>query len=120
LGYRPGALIGPAGLTTRLRILIAIASRAEVPDQPPNRGPKEKDHPRSIARMTAEHYYRLTGDKPHVNTNPGTRKAYGPFLVLLTEIYAALGIEASAESQARAVGEEFNARAASDAKEKIR
>jgi hypothetical protein len=116
LGYRAGALIGAGGLTTRLRILIASASSAAIPGQPPNRGAKVKAGPRKIALAVAEHYYRLTGDKPTVDTrqidtdyDKGS-ESYGPFLDLLTEVFAALGVKASPESQAKIASGAFKAK----------
>jgi hypothetical protein len=105
LAYR---LTGPAGLTTRLRILIAQASCAEVPDDlRAKKGAGVKVQARRIANTTAEHYYRLTGNNPTVIVNPDTNKAYGPFLDLLKEIFDVLGITASAESQAAAAAAGF-------------
>jgi len=56
-----------------------------------------------IARTVAAHYEALTGDNPTVRVMPANNKAYGPFLKLLEQVYWAIGIEASAESQAKQV-----------------
>jgi hypothetical protein len=116
LNYRDGVLIGTAGVTTQLRILIASASCAEIPDQPSSRGAKVKVQPRRIALAVAAHYHRLTGDRPTVDTrqidtdyDKGS-ESYGPFLDLLTEVFAALGVKASPESQAKIASGAFKAK----------
>jgi hypothetical protein len=103
LNYRTGALIGPRGLTTRLRILIAAAFHAEIPELPANagRGRRVRDQPRRIADATAEHFYRLTGKMPTVRTPFSGGKPYGPFIELLTEVFAILGITQGVENHAR-------------------
>jgi hypothetical protein len=103
LNYRKEALIGPAGLTTKLRVLSAAASHATIPELPATvgRGRKTKDQPHRIALAAAQHFYGLTGKIPTVIVPSAGGKARGPFVKLLTEIFAAVGVAASAEYHAR-------------------
>jgi len=111
-GFRRGMLIGPAGLTTRLRILISIAesARANVPDQEPNVGAGEKVQPARIADRTATYYCVLTGEEPTVRVNADTYHSYGPFLDLIKEVFGILGVDASPVSQATAAYRRFKAK----------
>jgi hypothetical protein len=102
LGYLKPWPTGPGGLETQLRILIAAASSAELPELSANagKGAPVKYQARKVARTLAQHYLGLTGKLPTriVSEN---KSAYGSFIVLLTAVYKILGIEAEADGQAR-------------------
>jgi hypothetical protein len=66
------------------------------------RSPFRKHAAAATARATATAFRALGGKRPTVITRPSNGKAYGPFLELVEEVFGALGIDASAESQARA------------------
>jgi hypothetical protein len=91
-GIRKGYL---RSLPTELRLLRLALNEAHLE---PQKGAPEKRQERAIALMVAQHYYGLTGKKVTVPKKDGV--AYGPFVELLTEVYNALGVCASAEAQA--------------------
>ena len=103
LNFRREALIGGGGLKARLQILIVAAAAAEVPALPANagRGRRINTQARKMALEVAKHYFGLTGEMPTVRTPIGGGKPYGPFIQLLTEIFAALDIRAGVENHAR-------------------
>jgi len=103
LNYRTGALIGPAGLTTKLRVLNVAVSQATIPEPPANsgRGRRKMDQPFGIALAAAEHFYRLTDNMPGVTVLYADGKAGGQFVDLLKEVFAAVGINGSVEYYAR-------------------
>jgi hypothetical protein len=70
-------------------------------------GAPTKDQPRKIARVVAQHYFRLTGRKPTVPKKDG--KACGPFLDLLSAVFRTLdlGGKVSALSQAEMVARDW-------------
>ena len=92
------AAVLPDGLTMRLGVLIARIDAINLDGRP------RKDQASKITEMTADAFYRLTGDAAHTNTNVG--KVYGPFFDLLTEVFNILKVKASAESQARGLRKE--------------
>jgi hypothetical protein len=81
-----------------LHLAAALAAKPKAP------GPGAP--PREIARAVARHYEQLTGKRPTVGTKDGV--AYGPFLNIMREVFAILGVDASAEVQARAIAREWN------------
>jgi hypothetical protein len=103
LNFRREALFGAGGLSTTLRILIATASSADIPELPATagRGRRVNTQARRIALEVATHFYGLTGKMPTIRTRADTGVAYGPFLQLLKEIFAALEMRAGAENHAR-------------------
>lgn len=67
-----------------------------------------------FANQAALEVHRLTGRDATVITDPITGRAGGPYLRLLQALYAAAGIDASAESNARAWVKEKNILPAAD------
>jgi hypothetical protein len=102
LNFRKAALMS---LKTQLRILQASAISAEVPEAPKNtgRGAPIKVQPRKIALVVAQHYFGLTGRVPTRNVDSDQGNSYGQFVELLKTVYDILGVDASTDSQARAV-----------------
>jgi hypothetical protein len=96
LNYPPDDL---RELTKKLRMLHA-AAETRVSQRPD--GQPKKVQPGKIAQVVAQHYFALTGERPTVRVKDG-EKAYGPFLELLSTIFYILDVDASAESQTRAV-----------------
>lgn len=103
LNYRKEALTGPLGIRTKLKVLIAAADSATVPELPANAGRGRRPHvqARKIAFEVAKHFYALTDKLPTVRTLEG--KAYGPFIDLLGDVFAALEIRDAVENHAREV-----------------
>jgi hypothetical protein len=102
LGYRKP----PAGdLSMHLRILIACAEGAVIPDLPENvgRGSPKKVRAQKIARIVAIHYWHLTGRLPARTNDPGTSQTSGQFVNLLKDIFSILGVKASAGAQTKAL-----------------
>jgi hypothetical protein len=85
-------------LKNELLGLHAAAAEARVASA---RGQPKKTQPKKIAKFVAQQYYRLSGKRPTVSTGPLDGKASGPFLKLLDGVFDVLGVDASAESQAR-------------------
>lgn len=86
-------------MTKKLRMLSASANAAE---PPPVQAQRKKDLPAIIAQEVALHYCRLTGEKPTRRTDWDTKKAYGPFLNLLDNVYEILNVKAKADSVVKA------------------
>lgn len=101
LGYREGWTTGPGGFETQLRTLVVMAQNAKPVglQRGAGLGAKVKTQTQAIARVAACHYLGLVGRMPTVRVRDG--QAYGPFVEMLDSVFQALGIEASAESQAR-------------------
>jgi hypothetical protein len=95
LNYRQATL---GELKTRLRILHATADAREVNADIAKS--KRRTEPRKvqIARVVAQHYYGLTGQKPTRRVKWDDGRAYGPFLELLNAVYGILDIKASADA----------------------
>ena len=86
------------------RVVVASIAHAEIPDLPPRagRGRPVKNLAPKVARITAEHFFGLTGHRPTRITPSQGGKARGLFIKHLAMIYEILGIEGSAENQAKA------------------
>lgn len=102
LNYRQDALMS---LKTQLQILRGSATSVEIPEAPENtgRGAPKKFQPRKIAEVVAQHYFGLTGKVPTRNVDSDQGNSYGQFVELLKTVYDILGVDASADSQTRAV-----------------
>jgi hypothetical protein len=100
------SLLLPSELQQQLVRYQSCARRAHeelARDPQPNRiGAHQKKRAQAITRLAAWIYEHLTGKDTKVATDAHSFKAYGPFLEFLTELFVVLGINASAESQARA------------------
>ena len=81
-------------LQRQQRLLGAAAKAAEVT---PTAAARKNVLPVEIAHEVALHYIQLTGEKQTRRSDAIDGKAYGPFLDLLDDVYAALGIKASAD-----------------------
>jgi hypothetical protein len=101
LRRRPGA---PA-LADMTRVLWewnehVLAARAQLglsADEPTRKGRGRKDEAKHIARYCGAAFTALTGKKAAI-TNRERQPAHGPFLDMVRGVFAALGIEASAEA----------------------
>jgi hypothetical protein len=90
-------------ITTFARTIATAAREADVSAVPEKikRGDEtDVRYASTLARLLYHHFAILTGQRPTVRVSDG--KAYGPFLTLLREVFAALEIKVSPESQARA------------------
>lgn len=104
LNYQPAAL---RELKTKLRILHAATETVEFTAR---NGQPKKIQPKKIARIVAQHYYRLTGRKPALTNDPyNGGKTKGQFVELLQAVFEILGIKASALSQAKLANQEWPA-----------
>jgi hypothetical protein len=93
----------PSGLVEKEQAARrALSVRRQQPAIRPTGRPR-KGHAGRIADATASVFERLTGKPWTVPFNPETNASYGPCLDFLTHVFAACGITASPEAQARAV-----------------
>ena len=116
LNFRREALLS---LMTTLGILSHSASKANIPQISGNSGlgqPK-KVQPRQIALVVARHYNGLTGKAPTVPSKDG--KAYGPFMGLLKKVYEIIGVDASAEAQAKNAVKDWKSKEVSQQKKAV-
>ena len=90
-------------LPIQWRLLVISLANEIIPSRPPRRGgaPK-KDRARKAARIAAERYFVLTGNRPTRISPWEGGKAHGPFIDFLEKIFEILEIKASARSQAKA------------------
>lgn len=101
LRRRPGA---PA-LADMTRVLWewsehVLAARAQLglsPDEPTRKGRGRKDEAKRIAKYCGTAFTALTDNKATIR-NRERQPAHGPFLDMVRGVFAALGIEASAEA----------------------
>jgi len=110
LGFDDGP--GGAGSYALEAALAALAERitqCELPELPANagRGRKRAEREASLTSEIAKVYWRHTGQVPTIRTDYETGKVYGPFFEFVGDIFAALGVTASPESQARAAVAEW-------------
>ncbi|OSQ46762.1 hypothetical protein [Marivita geojedonensis] len=68
----------------------------------------------AVTKILAKAYEEITGKRPTVSVNPIDSKAYGPFFDLVSDIFLILGVDASAESQAKAAVKEFRSEGKTD------
>ncbi|MGF6879042.1 hypothetical protein [Paraburkholderia sp. MM5477-R1] len=98
-------------LSATLKRVAAIAHQADVSNVPENqgRGRLPNNLARGVVAILAHDYATLTGRRPTVGTRDDGHQAkpYGPFYDLVTDIFQALEIDASAESSARAAALAF-------------
>lgn len=101
-------------ISNRLGSLEVFAKKADVSGVPEKQG---KGQPQNnlvsgVANMIAHNYFTLTGRKPTVSTkNNGVQDiAYGPFFVLVGDIFRAMKIDASPEAAAREAVKAFKER----------
>src|SRR5262245_23114915 len=91
----------PHDLADLLKICADIYRRAKIkPDKTCSKGPPGKNQARRTAEAAALAFWRLTGKRPTVTTNPVTNKRGGLFLKFLREVFAVIGLEASVDVQA--------------------
>lgn len=111
LGFNKPWPIGAGGLLTQLRLLETASRTPRVADGIPevgdgphiNKGRRPAVTPSRVALLAAEHFARLTG-KPPARQN---RMGDAPFVALLGDVFAALGLKANSEHYARGVTEEY-------------
>ena len=75
--------------SANLEMMIEISKAPAVGGRP------REDFAAEVAGFVAEEYRRLTGRKPTVPVRERDARAYGPFLELVRDVFAALGIKAS-------------------------
>jgi hypothetical protein len=97
----------PLRVAYDLRKLIVAADRAygqldEGGEDKSLSGGCRRNQAQAVTARAANVFTRLTGLEPTVSFDIHTRKSYGLFLEFLKAVFLALGIKASAESQARA------------------
>lgn len=98
----------PLALVDDLKATVIAAvhalDHAEFPA--PKKGAPEDTWARPVSDRLCASFEALTGQRATVSTYPDTHpryaQAYGPFLDMVRECFAVLGIDASPESQARA------------------
>lgn len=95
----------PIMKTIAALINASTAAHDTISQWPENSALKSKSKPkkfasRGVAVSLARAYEKLSGTKATIPTNDG--RAYGPFLELLTEVFAITGIDASPEAAGRA------------------
>jgi hypothetical protein len=99
-----GDLAAMVALPIDWRVAIGLTAELNLPQLAPAiGGAPSKTLASRAARIAARHYWLWTGTRPHVRRPyaDSTAPAGGPFIGLLTDIYAALGIDADVASQAR-------------------
>jgi hypothetical protein len=91
----------PGTVVMMLRVLSVIIDFAEIPDGMPKRPKPQKMRATKAARLAATHHWRLTRQEPSVIWDDTNQKKHGPYVDFLTEIFAALSIDASVPDQIR-------------------
>lgn len=104
-----------ADLPIQTRFSIAIIANLDTSRPRPSKaGAPPKILARTVAEITAERFFQLTGRRPTRRVAADGSKllassqAYGPFIEFLDRIYGILAIEASAASQAERAIEYLN------------
>lgn len=69
--------------------------------EPAPKGRPRKQRATEMTKAAAQSFERLTGQRVSISVRGDPPKAFGTFLDFLRELFAALGIEASPEAQAR-------------------
>ena len=72
-------------------------------DAPAPRGRPPELEAAEVTQMTAIYYRMFTGRPPTFSTDPQTAEVSGPWIETLRAVFGALGINASVQSQARAL-----------------
>ncbi|MEL6286640.1 MAG: hypothetical protein AAFQ18_10555 [Pseudomonadota bacterium] len=86
-------------------VLVALGGD---PDPGSRRGRPEETQARWTTWELYGAYLGLNGERPSVSTDWMTNTAYGPFLDLVTDVFACMDIEASPETWARTICQEEN------------
>lgn len=99
-----------------LRKVSTIATSANLSDVPEvqGRGRRRNNLATGVANILASYYFTLTGRTPAVATDPLSGKRIGPFFDLVSDVFFALQIKASAAVYAREAEISFKERIAQE------
>ncbi len=79
----------------------SLRAISELDDDQGHFGAPQKAAADNVTAMVAEYYSQATGRKPTVIKDVYSSEAYGPWLTFLDQVFSALKIKASAESQSK-------------------
>jgi hypothetical protein len=98
---------------THIKEVVGRADLSQVVSRLPKGRPSD-EFARDIASHLASNFQLITGKRPtigvHAGTHPETGQAYGPFIELVTRVFAAMGIRARPEFFAREAVKDFTDR----------